>query len=372
MQIVSYGAQDEYLTGEPDVTFFKMAYRKHANFAMESMEQNVNINGNLVTCDINKDGDLITNCWIECENEDYDLTTGYKVQDPKWELNGSLNSNFQYKMNHRNGLQMIEKVDLLIGGQVIDTHYGEWYDIWSQLSLHRKNIDGYNDLINKDQSSIRKKSFIPLQFFFCKNHGLALPMVALKYHEVSLHITFKDNVINPKVFVDYVYLEQEERIRFAQMEHTMLIEQVQYSGTPNLDDRVKPIVKYLNFAHPVKELIWKYTDDTYGSKEAGNIPIGSEITIKLNEYDKITNREDMYFTHIQPFQHHTNIPTGSGIYTYSFALKPEDYQPSGTCNFSRLKTAQIRSKTGIGIEVYAINYNILKITSGMAGLVFSK
>ena len=349
MQIVSYGAQDEYITGEPDVTFFKMAYRKHANFAMESIQQNVNINGNLVTCDINKDGDLITNCWIECENDMKD-STGNII--------------------HRNGLEMIEKVDLLIGGQIIDTHYGEWYEMWSQLSLHRKNIDGFNELINKNKQSGNTKAYIPLQFFFCKNHGLALPIIALKYHEVSLHITFKDNVINPTVYVDYVYLEQEERIRFAQMEHTFLIEQIQYSGKPDLSDGG---VKYLNFSHPVKELIWKYADDTREvEKTEGYIPIAGEITIKLNEYDKIKNREDMYFTHIQPFQHHTNIPTGSGIYTYSFALKPEDYQPSGSCNFSRLKTAQIRSGKAIGIEVYAINYNILKITSGMAGLVFSK
>lgn len=341
MQIVSYGSQDEYITGEPDVTFFKMAYKKHANFAMESIEQTVNINGNLAICDISKDGDLITNCWIECENN-------------KRDTNGNI--------IHRNGLEMIEKIDLLIGGQIIDTHYGEWYDMWTQLSLHRKNITGYNELINRETNNI-KKSFIPLQFFFCKNHGLALPLIALKYHEVSIHVLFKDDVINQKIFVDYVYLEQEERLRFAQMEHTILIEQIQYSGKPNLEDAG---IKNLKFSHPVKELIWKYDHIKDTIKEE------SLITIKLNEYDKITNREDMYFTHIQPFQHHTNIPTGSGIYTYSFALKPEEYQPSGSCNFSRLKTAQIRSTTGRGIEVYAINYNILKITSGMAGLVFSK
>ena len=340
MQIVSYGAQDEYLTGEPDITFFKMAYRKHANFAMESIEQNVNINGNLVTCDINKDGDLITNCWIECENND---------------------------TVHRNGHEMVERVDLLIGGQIIDTHYGAWYDIWSKLSMHRKKISGYDELINRDQKNPTKKAFIPLQFFFCKNHGLALPMIALKYHEVSIHVKFKDNVINPKLFVDYVYLEQDERIRIAQMEHTLLIEQLQYSGEPNMSDNGQ---KFLSFKHPVKELIWKYNSDTTGNTDNNHIPRGSEITIKLNEYNKITNREDTYFTHIQPFQHHTNVPVGTGINTYSFALKPEEYQPSGTCNFSRLKSAKIESKTGLGIEVYAINYNILKITSGMAGLVF--
>ena len=337
IQIVAYGAQDEYLTGEPDVTFFKMAYRKHANFAMESIEQNININGNLVTCDINKDGDLITNCWIECEND---------LKDS----NGSL--------IHRNGHEMIEQVDLLIGGQLIDTHYGEWYEIWNQLSMHRKNIDGYNELINRDSRSTRKKTFIPLQFFFCKKHGLALPIIALKYHEVSINIKFSDHVINPKLFVDYVYLEQEERIRFAQTEHTFLIEQLQYTGKPDLGDNGR---KYLNFSHPVKELIWKYDNNV----------VSNEVSIKLNEYDKLTNRDNMYFTHIQPFQHHTQIPLDGNIYCYSFALKPEEYQPSGTCNFSRLRTAQIISNS-TGIEVYAINYNILKIKSGMGGILFSK
>lgn len=342
MQIVSYGAQDEYLTGEPDITFFKMVYKKHANFAMESIEQSLNINGNIATCDVQRDGDLILNCWIECENGDDSV--------------------------HRNGHELVKQVDFLIGGQVIDTHYGQWYDIWSQLSLHRKKFVGYNELINKYENS-SKKAYIPLNFFFCKSHGHALPLIALKYHEVSLRITFADNVKNQKLFVDYVYLEQEERIRFAQMTHTILIEQLQYSGQPDLSDRGN---KYLNFSHPVKELIWKYSD----------LPLeDSEVTIKFNEYNKISNRESMYFTHIQPYQHHTNIPSkDSGIYVYSFALKPEDFQPSGTCNFSRLKTSQIIStKTNtngqkenkVGIEVYAINYNVLKITSGMAGLVFT-
>jgi hypothetical protein len=348
INIISYGAQDEYLSGEPDITFFKMVYRKHANFAMETIEQDLNISGNMAFCDIRRDGDLILNCWIECENENDE---------------------------HRDGNEMLEYVQFLIGNQVIDTHYGQWYSIWNKLSMHRRNIDGYNMLINKDNINDSKKAFIPLQFFFCKNTGLALPLIALKYHEVSIHIKFKDKVKNKKLYVDYVYLEQEERIRFAQKDHEILIEQLQFSGEPD----IKSSSKFLNFKHPVKELVWTYIGDAElksnddNNRAYNDSLIGKNISIKLNEYFKIKNREDMYFTHIQPYQHHSNIPTERNIYVYSFALKPEDYQPSGTCNFSRLKSCQIISPEGYGkgIQVYAVNYNILKITSGMGGLLFS-
>ena len=345
MGIVSYGAQDEYLTGNPDITFFKIVYRKHANFAMETIQQDLNISGNIALSNLRRDGDLILNCWIECENgEDYD----------------------------RDGNEMIEYARLLIGNQEIDIHYGHWYSLWNSLSMHRRNIDGYNMLINKNQANGTKKAYVPLQFFFCKNTGLALPLIALKYHEVSIEIKFKDKVLNPKLYVDYVYLEQEERTRFATKDHEILIEQVQYAGEPD----PKSSKKILNLKHPVKELVWTYTGDTSlptDSTAFNNSKIGKSISIKLNEYYKIKDREDMYFTHIQPFQHHSNIPTEGNIYVYSFALKPEDYQPSGTCNFSRLKQAQIFSPEtyGKGIQLYAVNYNILKISSGLGGLVFS-
>jgi len=353
MQIVSYGAQDEYLTGEPDITFFKMAYRKHANFAMESIQQELNINGNLATCDLRRDGDLILNCWIECTNTN-------TINNEGVDTSGVI---------HRTGNDMIEKVEFLIGNQVIDTHYGSWYKIWNELSIHRRNIDGYNILNNTNNTSNNNKAYIPLQFFFCKNHNLALPLIALKYHEVSINITFKDQYItDKKLFVDYVYLEQDERIRFAQKDHEILIEQLQYSGKPNYNDNGN---KYLNFGHTIKELIWVYAGDSEKPNRDSQSLIGKSISIKLNEYYKIKEREDMYFTHIQPYQHHSNIPMSGNIYVYSFALKPEEYQPSGTCNFSRLKTSQILSLTGRGIEVYAINYNILKITSGMGGLLFT-
>ena len=364
INIVEYGAQDEYLSGDPDITFFKVAYRKHANFAMETIQQDLNISGNDAVCNIRRDGDLIINAWIECENTDPDVDkrTGLQKRD----------RNGDPVIKHRDGTEMIDKVEFLIGGQLIETHYGAWYKMWNELSTHRRNIDGYNMLINKNKMNKTNKAYIPLKFFFCKSTGLALPLIALKYHEVSIKITFTDtNVTNKKLYVDYVFLEQEERIRFAQKDHDILIEQVQYSGKPDFLRNNK----FLQFSHPVKELIWSYAgnpklkgDDYKRSKT------GKEISIKLNDFYKIKDREDMYFTHIQPYQHHSNVPESGNIYTYSFALKPEEYQPTGSCNFSRLRTAQILSndpKYGLGIEVYAINYNVLKITSGMGGLLFA-
>ena len=342
MQIVSFGSQDEYLTGEPDITFFKMAFKKHVNFAMESVMQDVTMNGDIGTVVLSRSGDLITNSWVECEYED-------EVGD------------------HKSAFDLIEYIDFLIGEQVIDRHYTKFYEMWYKLSTNQHKYDGYEELVNINKSN--KKVFLPLEFFFSKDYGLALPIIALQYHEISFRIKFKENISNPRVFVDYVYLEQEERIRLAQMEHTIVIEQLQYSGDANSQDNGN---KYLNLSHPVKELLWKYKDTSN---------FGGDVTIKLNEYNKIFERESMYFTHIQPYQHHTNVPdvnNSSGttvdnlkhIYSYSFALRPEDYQPSGSCNFSRLKSAQIKSSVGRGIEVFAINYNVLKITSGMAGLLF--
>ena len=337
-ELITYGSQDVYLTGKPDVTFFKTVYRKHANFAMESIEQQMDKNGREGYVTISKDGDLITNMWIECENEE----------------NGEIN---------KTGHEMIEKVELLIGGKVIDTHYGEWYNIWSKLTMTDKKLSGYEELVNARRE--RKKAYIPLQFFFCKTEGVggisSLPIIALRYQEVSIRILFSEGVTNEKMFVNSVYLEQNERERYAQEEHKLLIEQLQYSGE-KMEDNGR---KFLKFKNPCKELIWRYKGEegNEASKKGGG------ITIKLNEYDKVTDREDMYFTHIQPYQHHTNIP-GKGIYVYSFALKPEEYQPTGTCNFSRLKTSQIISKKGRGIEVYTINYNVLVIKQGMAGLLY--
>ena len=145
------------------------------------------------------------------------------------------------------------------------------------------------------------------------------------------------------------------------MEHNILITQLQYSGAPEIHNLISGENKYLHFKHPVKELLWTYI----------NYYDNNQVTIKFNEFNKLYKRDNMYFTYIQPFQNHTNIPNDNSVYVYSFSLNPEDYQPSGTCNFSRLKSSQIISSHNTGIEVYAVNYNILKIVSGMGAVLFS-
>ena len=248
MQLVAMGAQDMHLTGNPQISFFKVVYRRHTNFSMESIEQSFNgtaAPGNRVTVTVNRNGDLVTNMWLEV-----------KLSKDSDNLDRSI------------GHALIEYVELEIGGQRIDKHYGEWLEMWSELTLPAEKRIGFKEMIGRSDVDTGKietnKLYIPLQFFFCRNPGLALPLIALQYHEVKLNIKFRaqadlDSATTPdlafnevRMFVDYVYLDNEERQRFAQMSHEYLIEQVQHTGPEaTSSDQVR-----LNFNHPVKELVW--------------------------------------------------------------------------------------------------------------------
>lgn len=406
MQLVAYGAQDVHLTGNPQISFFKVVYRRHTNFSMESIEQSFNGNpalGNRVTCTISRNGDLVTNMWLEA-----------KITNK-----GNCVNSF--------GHALIEYVELEIGGQRIDKHYGEWLEIWSELTLPEEKREGFKEMIGRRDAGSGKepessKFYIPLQFFFCRNPGLALPLIALQYHEVKINIKFRDASSltrdpgssgtltavgfdgSPKLFVDYVYLDTEERQRFAQMSHEYLIEQLQHTGP----ESTKTNTVRLNFNHPVKELVWVTRPIT--SKEPmafGNIGESSASTggmdysgvtntnvhdfwyassfgesfdsckLQLNGHDRFSEREASYFRLVQPYQHHTRIPN-QYVYVYSFALNPEAHQPSGTCNFSRLDNVSLQlnglqTRTGGEHEllVYAVSNNVLRIQSGMGGLAYS-
>ena len=321
MQLVAYGAQDAFLTGNPEITFFKVVYRRHTNFAMESIQQDFNGgSSNRKTVTISRNGDLITNCWLE----------GCKTGDLK-------------------GTEAIKTVDLEIGGQRIDRHYGEWMDIWTELSCPSGKRAGYN--------ALNQNGTVPLQFFFCINPGLALPLIALQYHEVKLSFEFEGSMDSVNLYVDYIYLDTDERRRFAQVQHNILIEQLQQQ-TGDSSENLR-----LNFNHPCKELVWT-------SEGAPNELTG--CTVKLNGHERFSPRDGEYFQLVQPYQHHSNVPVGKNINVYSFALKPEEHQPSGTCNFSRIDNASlVKGKCGADQNVYAVNYNVLRIMSGMAGLAFS-
>ena len=383
MQLVAYGAQDIYLTGNPQITFFKVVYRRHTNFAMEAIEQTFNgaaAMGQKFSCTISRNGDLLSRVYLEIDVANAgDLDTAARV-----------------------GHQMIEYVECEIGGQCIDKQYGEWMDIWAQLSSTNEEWKKLDRLVGADLVSsaggTNRKLYIPLQFWFCRNPGLALPLIALQYHEVKLNVKFASTVQDVSntvktvgtmtccVFCDYIFLDTDERRRFAQVSHEYLIEQVQFSNTlthSEGDDQHE-----LRFNHPVKELVWaaQRTDNAgsfnYFNEDNGTTSSADMISsalLQLNGHDRMKRREGTYFRCVQPFQHHTGADGQTsesewgGYYCYSFGLKPEEHQPSGTCNFSRIDNAvlTVTGSAATDMTVYAVNYNVLRIMSGMGGLAYS-
>ena len=391
MQLVAYGAQDIYLTGNPQITFFKVVYRRHTNFSMELIEQT--INGSIaassrVTSTISRNGDLVHGMYVRISPCDIVAASG---DNP--------------------GHNMFDSIELEIGGQMIDKHYGHWMEVHAELTEENPGTvaavadaavppagatkfqsmalaggvleNGSGDITHTDAH------FIPLRFWFNRNPGLALPLIALQYHEVKVILNLSASVgtgndtrdDNTSLWADYIYLDTDERRRFAQVSHEYLIEQVQYqsfaAGT-SFD---------LNFNHPVKELVWAgEAAAAWGAAAAGSGTFSDVLAsaagtwqLKLNGHDRFAAQDTNYFTKVQIWKHHTgcggkamSAALANAIAVYSFALKPEEHQPSGTCNFSRIDNAQLTSSaTSSPLYVYAVNYNVLRIMSGMGGLAYS-
>ncbi len=455
MSLVAYGAQDVYLTGNPQITFWKVVYRRYTNFAMESIENPFNGSANFgkkVTCTIQRNGDLIHRIYLQAVL-------------PQVEFITSDGSGAQFRWLNWVGHNLVKSVELEIGGQRIDKHYGDWLHIWNELTqepgkqaVYAKmvgNVPQLTNLIynNTDlaacdadcgapntngpvEASVMAKCapeytlYIPLQFWFCRNPGLALPLIALQYHEVRINLEFndlrnlcwtntpavRDRVANQglsaaSLYVDYVFLDTDERRKFAQVSHEYLIEVLQFTGGESITSSSNKIK--LNFNHPVKELIWVVQRDSFVACDssvdswkgqqpfnysdfwdravllsgfshttvegmAGKNPVITAL-LQLNGHDRFQVREGRYFNEVQPYQHHTNGPA-TGINVYSFALTPELHQPSGTCNLSRIDNTSLNMTVSpycVGkdasstVRVYATNYNVLRIMSGMGGLAFS-
>ncbi len=366
MQLVAYGAQDIYLTGNPQITFFKVVYRRHTNFSMESIEQTFNgtVSPNArLTATVSRNGDLVHKMYVAS-------TIG----------NGTTTANAGH-------FELIDNVELEIGGQRIDKQTAQWMETWVQLT--EPNPTGVSGTANgglTDGTKFQRMAcaggttaaggavtaglvHVPLQFWFCRNAGLALPLIALQYHEVKVILTCgpftTGNTANLTLWADYIYLDTDERRRFAQVSHEYLIEQVQEeSVTASASE------KTLNFNHPVKELIVS-GDHTSGVLAA---PFSGTVGLKLNGHDRFAARDYKYFTRAQVWQHHTGfggVNTDDSIAVYSFALKPEEHQPSGTCNFSRIDNASLVAEFAAASTIYAVNYNVLRIMSGMGGLAYS-
>ena len=502
MQLVAYGAQDVYLTGNPQITFWKVTYRRYTNFSMESIEQTFNGQadfGRRVTCTVSRNGDLASKTYLQVTLPEVEAKTS--GQEARW-------LDFP-------GHQLISQVEVEIGGQRIDRQYGDWMHIWTQLTMSANQKAGYYKMIGHTtaltytvdsayaaintpcstgaapQVCAPRKAlpettlYVPLQFWFCRNPGLALPLIALQYHEVKINLdlrpldeclwavdgTSKDtsqyskSLVAASLYVDYIFLDTDERRRMAQNPHEYLIEQLQFTGDESVGSSSNKIK--LNFNHPCKELVWvaqpdanvdycaslesgkelfvakgaqafNYTDaidvlppsfKAFGSAESlasvikdedtntaggqsfqltsptGDSNDGATVSdagtfvlaetaldmhcwgenpvvvakLQLNGQDRFSEREGSYFDTVQPFQHHSRSPD-SGINVYSFALRPEEHQPSGSCNFSRIDNATLQlvlsNNTVQGtatakVRVYATNYNVLRVMSGMGGLAYS-
>ncbi len=387
--------------------------------------------GNTVYCQISRNGDLINRAYLE-------------VTLPAMTASNMF-------VNYI-GLRLLKSVTIEIGGQQIDKHYSDWLYIWNELSLPIGKRYAWEQMVGADQditsdtTSTGVTLFVPLEFWFCRTIGLALPLIALQYHEVKLKIEFEahnnciyqmgtagtaNDTIDPSttyklqkanLWVDYIFLDTDERRKFAQLSHEYLIEQLQFTGEEAVSST--SVKAKLNFNHPCKELIWFLTNSDQNKNNWFNyttkldaIAIGdlstenyykklhfdglfgnnseviyarnpvSSAKLVLNGNDRFSLRDGMYFNVVQPFQHHENVPSNAGINVYSFALKPEEHQPSGTLNMSRIDTAvlnlEIYDKAAIPVTsfkyvatnsslfVYATNYNVLRILSGMGGLAYS-
>ena len=376
MQLVAYGAQDVYLTGNPQITFFKVVYRRHTNFACEAIEQTFNGTpafGGKATVPITRNGDLVTNMWLHTTvNNTHATETADMLNEP--------------------GYSMIKSVELQIGGTKIDKHYGRWMQLWGDLSRPANQDTNHTALVGDGTTSIAVTNgslelFVPLQFFCCRNDGLALPLIALQYHDVRLEFDFSAaasiassgtnvSISNTTLLVNYIYLDSEERKRFAQASHEYLIEQLQFTGvetvTVNSNNKVR-----LNFNHPVKELIWAVQADTWGlydDNTTAGLNSTSDALLQLNGHDRFSKESGAFFNYVQTQTHHSRTPS-AGINVYSFALNPEEHQPSGTCNFSRIDNATLSVTTtadsGTSMYVYGVNYNVLRVMSGMGGVAYS-
>jgi len=455
MQLVAYGAQDVYLTGQPKVTFFQAVYKRHTNFAMENIQQTVNgttTNSGRVSVTIARNGDLVGNMYVSLLPITANTTSNNTVFDTCWIAERS-----------------IADIEMTIGGQRIDKHYQTWWRLYAEVFLGESDKYAYGKMTTTAASSAavlgtningnQPRVYLPLLFFFNRNPGLYLPLIALQYHEVRLDFDLTAYYTSYfstdfQVWANYVYLDTEERRRFAQKGHEYLIEQVQHTGGDSVTVNDSFQLIRLSFNHPVKEFVWCYVNpnqsatanlnalwnfststqnvqvtcntsafvnsnnfvlphvagvphlllqspsvtvpgitmtagwgNTYSWIEEGYPSAALQYeTGPLNQFKVILNGQDRfkeqlgkYFNTYQPYVYHSGTPY-PGIYVYSFALQPEEHQPTGTCNFSRIDNAQvavaIKAGTQGGIQstlqkLFAVNYNILRIQSGMGGLAFS-
>ena len=417
LQLVAKGRQDLYLTSNPQFTFFKHVYRRYTPFAIESIP--IEIDGTLdfgrrISTVLPRRADLLSTLFLEIDLPAIPPDT----TDPENPIPIYWTNNI--------GHSLIDYVSIEVGEKEIDRHTGEWLQIWSELITPADKKDGFNQMVghwnvypDTAQSAGPLSLSIPLRFWFCNSIGAALPLIALQAHPVRLIIQlrrFQDlwwspilscssvacsatvNPVSParlQLFGDYIYLDPDERKRFVATDHEYLIEQLQFTPPQAVPRNIASINIPLTFNHCCKEFIWVIKQDhiqkahewmnfsnLYQSvggtcPESGTLQDQiSTALIQLDGYDRFERRNATYFRIVQPYQRHTNIPNDF-IYLYSYSFRPEEEQPSGALNCSKIDTINLNlvfNPATIAddrhVTVYATNYNIFRVVGGLGGLAF--
>lgn len=427
IQLERSGGHNIFLTGDPQITFFKVVYKRHTNFAIQPLKHSIQGTpklGGKITSVIEKRGDLLFRAYLRIN---YTLVPLAKV-------------------SHL-GHSIVKYANCKIGGQIINEYYSPWAQCWSELSEvdYRNTVPWVtldnsivNNSINQDDtfmcrdtnqgyllmagdrsinnttgSNITLEFDTPLKFWFSKNAGLALPLVALNNTDIKFNIYFESNLKltnetsstlnSADLYTEYIYLDNEERLKFSEPAFDYLIEQVQMKRfNPAIDTTTKEY--RLEFRHPCKEIMWAQnvcissTSNGLMTGECAFVPLctgistsaptavlntgettdgtSGSVELILDGQNRFLPQPMSLFTRVFPQTYHTCTPLFDRIGIYSFALDPEKHQPSGTCNFTMFKTATLKINTGISnnlasnMYIFAVNYNVLRIMSGMAGLAY--
>ncbi len=439
-----------------------MVYRRHTNFATECQPMYFDGTPNFgqrITCLVPRRGDLLGRVYL-----DVTLPQIYDASGNPLSYTNSV------------GHALISEITFEVGEQEIDRQTGEWMEIWTQMTTPAGQRDALNQMIGRlDQYIEPQTSFpppannqtiapgpqeaglrllIPLQFYFCNNPGLYIPLLALQYSPIRINITLTplqqlfwvnpynypaivpdpandqsnwkpacqisvdctSQIVNMMLWGEYVYLDTEERRMFVSASHEYLIEQVQYTPPYALTAQQTTATISIEFNHPIKEFFFVAQRDeminrnewfNYSSlailepvnttyvtpylnplqNPTGRTDLISLAKLQLDGYDRFPNRNPLYFRLEQPYDRHTTTPVQAYIYNYCFALRPEDSQPTGTMNASRIDSIvwQIQMNPILSnplipawqqrgpchIVVYGHNYNVFRVINGFGGLLFT-
>jgi len=399
LQLAFKGPQDIYLTGNPQMTFFKSVYKQHSNFTKDTQllqfENDIKLGTNHY-CVIKRYGDLLSNLYLYIELPE--IKSENNTESWKGYVNGV-------------GYSIIKSVSIDLGGQVIDKLDYNWLDIYNELYDQKSDdlIGKFNTDITLQENSYPRKLYIPLKFWFTKNPGLAIPLIALQYHEIKVNIEFKNwneiiksNVSNfittntkikAHIIADYIHLDDNEKKYFTTTNHEYLIEQLQILSEVDITNNTTFTKVPLDFSHPIKEIIWFIADNINHSQntKTGNnwlsytslsSSYGDTFTtakFTMNGLDRTSDMACEYYRQVIPYESYNYMPR-KYIYSYSFSLNPTQFQPSGSCNYSKVNKSYLQinfnpvnnigGTTNGRIKVYGTNYNILSIKQGMGGVLF--